>query len=446
MKKKHIILLILPFLVQTGIAQQKLPIIKANTLKVVIKDGLEGKTRFWNHLVTSKTPIIYHLAKNQPPRKVTFYTDIDSISFNVAPESAYRFNVVVHQADTCSVILTTTNHQYTRNSKQNDDADTLLFTFNKNKQVIIKGSINNNPQMDFCLDLGARMVCVIGKDLDKTNKLVIDGLMEDESVTGLATEKTSSNNNLKIGKMNFAHVPVVYIDESGFLNNGGGLLGFNLFQNRILEIDFDNQLVLVHKKLPPKTSSYSQIAFRQTTGGLYIPVTINNGKKETTGWYFFDTGADHALAIDSRYARKENLYQTMDKVGSAGIASSENRSINTDIVEVPVVKIANFKIENVPTLLANESNAEADFEDGVIGIGLQSRFNLILDYPNGVMYLKPNKYFNDSFKRKSNKPGFMTTIFAASGILIAVFFIYRTARLKRKKVAHAMNVAGNKIN
>lgn len=411
-------------------AQEKSKLIRANSSKIAIKDGWEGKTNYWNHIVKSQSPIVYHLAKNCKKRQVTFYTDIDSISLNVEAESDYPFKVLLNKSDTCTVILTTKNHQYIRQNNHKNETDTLPFTLNENKQIIIKGSINNNSPMDFCFDLGARVVYIIDKGFDKPNKLLIDGMMEDESVTGLSTEKTSSNNSLQLGGLHIENIQICYIDEAGFLENGVGLIGFNVFQNAILEIDFDNNLLLIHNKLPEKIHTYAKIAFKQTTGGLYVPIMIYNGKKISKGWYFFDTGADNALAFDSRFAKREDLYNTMKVMGKAGIASSENRVVEAEILEVPAVTIASYKLENVPTLLANESHAESEFEDGVIGIGLQSRFNFIIDYPNSQMYLKPSKYFNTSFKKREETT--MNIIIGLSVVFaffLLGFFLYK----KRKK-------------
>jgi hypothetical protein len=432
--KMILIGLFLLFVCQSAFTQSVLSILKANSTKVVIKDGWEGKTRYWNHLVKSQSPIVYHLAKNSTKRQVTFYTDIDSLSLQVEAESDYPLKVLLNTSDTCNVILTTKNHQYTRISKNKNKVDTIPFILNKNKQIIIKGSINGSPKIDFCFDLGARMVTVIGKDFDKTNKLILDGMMEDESVTGLSTEKTSSNNSLELGNLSVPGIPICYIDESGFLENGGALVGFNVFQSNVLEIDFDNKMLLIHKTLPEKANTFTPIELKQTTGGLYIPITINNGKKESKGWYFFDTGADNNLAFDIRYFKKERLDNSMKVIGKAGIASSESRVIDAVILEVPKLLIANYELENVPTLLADESNAESEFEDGVIGIGLQSRFNFIIDYPNGKLYLKPNTYFSEPLVEK--KKDIMTSPLIGISILIGlsviVFLGYRMIYQKRK--------------
>lgn len=412
-------------------AQQVIPIIKANSPKVSIKDGNEGITKFWNHLKKTKSPIVYNLAKNQSIRPVTFFTDIDSITTQISTNSLFPIKIILANKDTCDVILSTQTPNYSITNEKKLGSYIIPFKLNANKQIIVKAAINGNKEMDFVFDLGARYLYLIGKDFDKTNNLNLDGRIEDESVTGLSTESTSSKNTLEIGHLKFNDLPVCYINEPGFLGSGGGLIGYNLFQGRVLEIDFDNEQLIIHDELPDKAKNYSHTSLMQTTGGLYIPVTINNGKKECTGWYFFDTGADFELSIDSKFGTKENLFNTMSKNGTVGIASSGANVLQVDKLKAPLIKIANFELKDVPVLLGKESYAESKIEDGVIGIGLQKRFNLIIDFPNGKIYLKANHFFKDSFKKKDNIEFIFVPIIVFT--LLLLFLAYRKIK-KRKSV------------
>jgi Aspartyl protease len=429
MTKNIITLVVLLFTGTFTFAQQKKTFLKANSVKISIKDGNEGITRFWNHLKKNNFPIIYHLAKNQPKRQVTFYTDIDSIRLEVLPNSVYHLTVVLNKKDTCFVLLSTVTPEYVKKNNKNENADTIPFAINKSKQIIVKASINNSEEIDCVFDLGARYLALIGKDLDKINHLIIDGHIEDESVSGLSTEATSSRNILSIGKMKFIDMPICFINEAGFLGNGGGLIGFNVFQGKVLEIDFDSQQLLIHNKRPEKVKDYTQIPFKQTTGGMYIPITLDNGTKKCTGWYFFDTGADFDLSIDSKFGVKENLFNTMLKIGTVGVASTGNKVLQVDKLQAPFIKIGNYQLNNVPVLLGKESYAESAVEDGVIGIGLQKRFNMIIDYPNSIIYLKPNKYYTESFKKKNNYK-LLISFLVAAFILFIVFLVAKKYKLR----------------
>lgn len=81
-------------------AQEKLPVIYATSSKVDIRDGGIMQKSVWN-LSPGIKPDIYYSLESENTRKVTFYTDIDSISFNVEHDKNYDFLVVLNQADTC---------------------------------------------------------------------------------------------------------------------------------------------------------------------------------------------------------------------------------------------------------------------------------------------------------------------------------------------------------
>jgi hypothetical protein len=88
-------------------------------------------------------------------------------------------------------------------------------------------------------------------------------------------------------------------------------------------------------------------------------------------------------------------------------------------------------LENSPIWLPEASNAEAAFEDGVVGIGLQKRFNLIIDYPNNKMYLKPSCFFDEPFFKKKEEPIRWILWAVLGGIIVLAILIWR--RRFRKK-------------
>jgi len=87
-------LLLLVFIGQTTFAQKKLPIIKANSTSVDIKDDNQLIKNAWTIVPEEKLDVYTTSAK-----KVTFYTDIDSISFKVDPKKQYDFIILVNGKD-----------------------------------------------------------------------------------------------------------------------------------------------------------------------------------------------------------------------------------------------------------------------------------------------------------------------------------------------------------
>jgi hypothetical protein len=84
-------------------AQKSLPVIRAKSDTVDIRDGNELKKKYWT--ITPKArPDIYTTAnKNQ---KVTFYTDTDSITFRIKPGHSYDFVILLDGRDSAYTRIT----------------------------------------------------------------------------------------------------------------------------------------------------------------------------------------------------------------------------------------------------------------------------------------------------------------------------------------------------
>jgi hypothetical protein len=94
---KQIKILILSFVLLCGqiiLAQKKIPIIKANSKSVNIKDNNQLKKNIWTIVPEEKLDIYTTSAK-----KVTFYTDIDSISFKIDSKKEYDFIILLNGKD-----------------------------------------------------------------------------------------------------------------------------------------------------------------------------------------------------------------------------------------------------------------------------------------------------------------------------------------------------------
>ena len=88
------------FAFQTGYSQQQLPLIRANSRNVNIKDGYVLRNNIWN-LSPDIKPDIYYPLDPVTNKVIIFYTDIDSISFCIEPGKTYDFAVLLNGKDTC---------------------------------------------------------------------------------------------------------------------------------------------------------------------------------------------------------------------------------------------------------------------------------------------------------------------------------------------------------
>ena len=81
-------------------AQSMHPLIRATDKTVNIKDGTIFQKAIWT-LSPDVKPDVYYALSPDTSHKVTFYTDIDSISFIVNPGDTYDFFILLNDTDTC---------------------------------------------------------------------------------------------------------------------------------------------------------------------------------------------------------------------------------------------------------------------------------------------------------------------------------------------------------
>jgi Aspartyl protease len=341
--RKIILAFILSTVGQITFAQDNIKLVKATTKRVAIKDGSQPITRWWEYLSTTVKPTIYHIAKINQDRRVTFYTDIDSISFDVKPNNNYNFKVLLNAKDTCFAQISTVIPTYYKECKNcNITNDTIPFILQNDHYIHIKGKVNNSETLDLIFDTGAG-TCILNEKGQKKTNLNLDGQTDGEGTSGFTVEQTSSSNHLQISSLNWDNLSLAYIDYKGSINTDG-VIGYNIFEDKIVEIDYEKSLLIIHSQLPTNTSEYTKQQVRHDLNGTYIQATLNNGEKNYTGWYLFDTGGSLTVEVSGDYATKNSLYGTMKNLGKSSSTGNGNGFFQTEIVSLPNLKLFEFTI------------------------------------------------------------------------------------------------------
>lgn len=413
--------------INLSVAQNTAKIIKANSLRVGIKDGNQPITYWWEYLQTKVKPVVYNISKINKNRKVTFYTDIDSISFDVNPNKKYNFKVLLNSKDTCYAQISTVIPSYYKNCKNcKITKDTIPFTLGNDHYIHLKGKVNNSETLDFIFDTGAG-TCVLNERGQNKAKINLNGQTDNEGSSGFTIEQTSSSNYLELSSLKWKNLSLTYIDYKGSINTDG-VIGYNVFEDKVVEIDYEKNLLIIHTEMPKNISGYSSKKIRHDLNGTFIEATLNNGVKDYTGWYLFDTGGSLTVAVGGDYATNNQLYGTMKNLGNAiGTGNGKSFSKN-EIVELPILKLFGFSITNIPIHIeAPEKSIYG--EAGIIGNNVLKRFNTIIDYQNATIYLKPNSLITTPFKKKDK-----TIMYLLVGILtsIGIITLYFYKRKKRK--------------
>ena len=114
--------------------------------------------------------------------------------------------------------------------------------------------------------------------------------------------------------------------------------------------------------------------------------------------FYFDMGAGLCMLLSSDlvkdsaiFSKKRKMYQTQ----AEGLGGKKDMKMSV----VKEVRIGPYRFRNVPVYIFDDDYNVTSYPilGGLIGNDLLRRFNVILNYPEQLIYLKPNKHYLDSF-------------------------------------------------
>lgn len=362
-----------------GIAQIKTSLIRATNEKVLIADG-ENLKMDWK-LNPQVKPDIYYV--NIPSRKsrVILTTDQDEISFETKPGENYDVIVLLNERDSCHIRISSV-HSPTSVVMEPQVAFPKSVPFTLiGSRIYFKGDLNGKP-VNIQLDLGAGINVINKSALDKLDLKFSKSTLV-SNTDGVNEARTSINNGLKIGSLNWSGVVVTEVGNMQPYEDM--IIGNGLFRDKIIEIDYERMEFTIYDKLPAKAKFYAkQPVYFEQDRPKFKAEFVQNGNTYSF-WFLFDTGRDGSMLIGEDFTGINDHWEKLNEL----------RMIKgRKIVRLDAI-IAGQKIKDVVTNAANPDNPQG--RPSLFGNQILNHFNVILDNKNGVLYLKSNNRKDESY-------------------------------------------------
>jgi len=272
--------------------------------------------------------------------------------------------------------------------------------------VIIQLNINNKGPFNFILDTGVGLMLVTDPKLVDSiavinnRTLKMSGLGEGDDYDAYVT----STLNIGIQGLTSYDIAAAILkkDHFGLSNYLGmpihGLLGYEFFNNLAVKLNFTDSVLTVTR--PKDIKSFKQgtkipISIEDRKPYLNAKVTFPNGDK-TSDKLIVDIGAGHPLLLEDIIA-KRGLPQ---KFVPANLGIGLTGPVQGFLSRIKELELGRFKIKNIITSFSDDQQTKNHLvkRDGNIGMGILKRFNLIIDYPDSAIYLKPQRDLNAPFE------------------------------------------------
>ena len=437
--KRHFIVFFLPviFLVpRAAPAQSELPVLKTSSRSLDIQDGARLLKGVW--MVDPAVALdVYYARISAKEKRVVFISDIDSIAFDVQPGREYDFVVLLNGKDACRTRLSTIRQSYRRLDQSSAEGPVAIPITLRHGKPHLQGTVNNSTTLDLIFDTGADSNVLYPSATGKRARLEFDGTTINTGTGGTTVRDSSRDNRLEIAGLQWDHQPVIYVEKQA--DAADGIIGYPIFEDKILEIDYDRMVMIVYDTLPRHAVEFAKIPMPFSGSLTAVEAVLANGERTISGLFNLDTGGTGTLMVNRAFAAAHGLYGTMRKLGTSKSGGVGSGTVHNEIARLPELMIAGFTLRDVPIHIELPSDGPKTPPGGSLCMEVLDRFNIILDYSRYEAYFKPNTLFNAPFAAKrSSLPRFLAVV-----VLISLASLAARAVLRAKKGRRARGVSAS---
>lgn len=276
--------------------------------------------------------------------------------------------------------------------------------------IIIPVTINDSDTLNFILDTGVRFPIIT--ELPFINKLNLNYMMPIQ-VKGLGegielTAYRSGNNTMHIEGLTARNQEVqMIIDENFQISHMlgipvHGLIGFNLFKDYIVEIDYINEKLTLFR---PEYYKY-----RDRKNDIILPLHFDGNKpfvrtqivtddlEEVPVKLLVDTGASDALWLSEKSDDRIDIPEKhVDAFLGRGLSGDlfgikgriDGIWVGPLVLPKPIVAFPNSEL--IDQLISNNDR------NGTLGAEILRRFRVTMDYRNSRLTLRPTHKIKEDF-------------------------------------------------
>ncbi|AKQ46114.1 hypothetical protein TH63_11500 [Rufibacter radiotolerans] len=301
-----------------------------------------------------------------------------------------------------------------------DKEEGLKFEFPRNKVripfklvhnlVIIPIQINNSKPLNFVVDTGVdRTILIELNPYDSIALLDVQSLFLRGLGRGAGIQAILSTGNLiRFSGLEARNQSVLVLEENIFELSSrvgmdvNGIIGFPLFQNFVVEMDYANKIMTLYK--PGK---YPERKARKST---MVPLTIEDAKPYVNVKAVFPDGQKFPmrLIVDSGMSSCLLLYtptlpgvKLPDKRIKAFLGRGLNGEIHGEITRIKALELGEYTLKNPPASFPDTVSIRyalsLNNRNGNLGADVLQRFKVVFDYQKSRMLLRPTSKLRDPF-------------------------------------------------
>lgn len=381
------IILILSLLIFSQLilpAQSKLPVLRSNQETLSIQDGKILRQDYWT-LDPRLALDIYVADKTRQIKTVSYYSDIDTLSFELAAGGVHDFIVILNAQDTFYNRVQS-GVTFAKNASTNVPPDTIPFRLSKANNIIVEAVLNEQDTLQLMFHLANGNVNLTEKAVQKLKSISMDHNTSANSWGGQGEVQYSLSNSVQIGAKRIDSLIVWQDRLSG--PETDGKFGPDFFDNQIIEIDFDHSYLVIHNQLPNMLSSYRPVSIQFDRNMMFVEAHSLIKGEGFSHQLLLHSGFGGGVLLDDAFVKRHQIGEKLEITSEKTLKDSFGNVIKTKEAILPSLSLGGLKLEAVPVGFFEGTIGRQQMS--IVGGDVIKRFNFMIDLQNGELYLQPN--------------------------------------------------------
>lgn len=268
--------------------------------------------------------------------------------------------------------------------------------------VIVKARIDTFADLlNFVLDTGSGGISL---DSSTAHYLGLPILLSEKTIRGIAGIKRvefTYDHTLKLPNLNVQHLDFHINDYELLTSVYGikidGIIGFSFLRRYIVKLDYDN---LTMEVFTPGTYKYPKGGYllKPNFSTLPLQAAAIKDNRQVQSRFIFDTGAGLSFLLSSDFVEDSTLFKKGKKFYATQAEGLGGKS-QMRLTVGKEVKVGPYKFRKVPIHVFDDDYNVTSYPllGGLIGNDILRRFNVVINYPEQSIHIKPNSHYSEAF-------------------------------------------------
>lgn len=263
-------------------------------------------------------------------------------------------------------------------------SDSIPMTINEHNTIFVKAIFNGTDTLNLNFDTGTTELILTNEVLNNKLKTI--------------PKLYNTFYNLQIDNTNYK----TKVYDAVLTGHGtDGRFGWDLFKNKVVELNYDLNLMIIHSVLPKniaKNNKFTELKISFFKDLFLIESEIKQNGVSNKDLFLFDTGYQRTAMLDNDLLKEGKFpVEKMEVLKKVIMRGAQGNEIPVITSNLKVLKIGKYKLKNVPIQQLTTNKPLRDKNIHILGNDVLKRFNIFLDFQNNVVYMKPNHLMKDPY-------------------------------------------------